>query len=949
MRRLHLFLAHLLQFLALVLTFLLLLLAHPGTLPLIVSRLPLPPQLSYRHIEGSLLYGITVTQPRYGKLFHAKRLTLRYNLFKLLSPVPRLALLELDAPVVDLTALPASSGDGNSSLNLPFTPVLERLIIRHADIRTQTRRFLGNLEADGLTWHGDDDIEVASLQAGIILKEGYLKAKGDYRKKHLRLHGRFRLSHALTQTLAKTLKTTPRQWGWRLAWHQNELTFSLTQPTPLRLAEDNLSIRIQKLKGVYHLTQNYADVTTRWQVTGPKGSTAIDQNLTITPDLAFATQAKMHLLAPLSLPFQTAWLELAGNKESLVGNISAGPLNLKIYGLNYNRFTLTADANLTPNLYGPYLPALASENTLALHADALIHTKPAPAVTADISLKGRATNLQLNTRYNDNRLLLIGQLNPRQPIGGFWQKLPAPFRHTAHLFVYLTPEQKNLNLIQKENLVTLFEQRKNLTGWANVGSLKLSLSGTANAGNLTLKAQTHILSIAELLRQTGLGDTPFDAELFATVNLKKEKTLRLGFDIRLPWYTLRGDAQTMHYGLQSRLNGYLKGHTLTLSRYDVAFDERRFIQRRPSRILLPDANTTAVRFAPFRFLDNGKVEGYFDTATQEANLRILGQNVHYRGAEGNLTFQPNIHLIKTAKKVDIEGTLNLLDGTVTYLPPRSNVATDSDIVIIQQIKEPSHTPSLYNIHITAQKPLRYLLRQPTLQADIAFIPDLTLWKESGKPLEILGMLTLPKGTIKAEDKAFTLRPSHLYFGGGWPINPYLDIHLFYPYEAMKFYVYVSHTLHDPVILFSSEPPMSQNDIMSYILFGSPADDAFKKNSNSTMGTMLLGLGIKKALGSTLGINLDTLNIIDNKNGGLGIEVGTRVAKNLKILYRNDSISSVILQYTLSPALRFDIDVKETGEEGINILYIKDFRGPKRLNYPPGVTPPEGAQTLRIFR
>jgi autotransporter translocation and assembly factor TamB len=216
--------------------------------------------------------------------------------------------------------------------------------------------------------------------------------------------------------------------------------------------------------------------------------------------------------------------------------------------------------------------------------------------------------------------------------------------------------------------------------------------------------------------------------------------------------------------------------------------------------------------------------------------------------------------------------------------------------------------------------------------EVAFRPDVTIWKEPFKTTVLLGIVLIDEGTIDVEDKHFVVEPSEIYFAGAYPPNPYLDLHILYELDFNRFNIYVSHTLTDPVFLFSSEPPMSQNDIMSYILFGTPADESFQGGGNpsNTVAAMLLGLGIKNAIGAATGIKFDTFNIINTDNGRFGVEIGKRIGKRFRIIYRNDTLSSFILQYTLSRSVRVEVDVKETGQ-GINILYVKDFRGPAALD------------------
>jgi autotransporter translocation and assembly factor TamB len=136
-------------------------------------------------------------------------------------------------------------------------------------------------------------------------------------------------------------------------------------------------------------------------------------------------------------------------------------------------------------------------------------------------------------------------------------------------------------------------------------------------------------------------------------------------------------------------------------------------------------------------------------------------------------------------------------------------------------------------------------------------------------------------------------------------------------------------MEDPVILFSSTPSLSQNDIMSYLIFGTPSSSAFEGGeelSGASAANLVLGIGLKKMISDTTGIKVDTLNILNSQNGGLGFEVGTQVSDRLRILLKNDVEFSAILQYKLNRWLRLDVDVKETGQ-GVRVIYVKDMRDP----------------------
>ena len=119
--------------------------------------------------------------------------------------------------------------------------------------------------------------------------------------------------------------------------------------------------------------------------------------------------------------------------------------------------------------------------------------------------------------------------------------------------------------------------------------------------------------------------------------------------------------------------------------------------------------------------------------------------------------------------------------------------------------------------------------------------------------------------------------------------------------------------------------MSQDDILSYILFGGTASSVFNTTGSSTtsLSSVLLGARLKEMLNKSTNLKIDTLNILTNQDGTLGYEIGTRFSKKIRVVYKNNEISSVILQYSLNKSLRIDVDIKETGQ-GVSIYYMKDF-------------------------
>lgn len=273
----------------------------------------------------------------------------------------------------------------------------------------------------------------------------------------------------------------------------------------------------------------------------------------------------------------------------------------------------------------------------------------------------------------------------------------------------------------------------------------------------------------------------------------------------------------------------------------------------------------------------------------------------------------------------LEGSVTVLDATVTYLPLQQFKVMDDDIVIIQDVRPPSTLNLSTNIHVTSATPIHYL----TKELDVRMNADLTLWRDPYGPMQILGMVQIPTGLAKTGGKLFEIEPSEIYFGGAVPLNPYLNLTIKHEVDYKKILIYITHTLDSPIFLFSSDPVMSQNDIMSYILFGTPANTALTGDkSTSTIRAdatnFMLGAGLKGLINGATKLQIDTMNILTTQQGGMGFEVGARVNKDLRVLYKNDTVSSVLVQYSVNRWLRLDADVHELGQ-GINAVYIMDFR------------------------
>ena len=876
----------------------------------------------YSRIEGTLFRGFNLYDVRYQKAFFARHIGVHYSILKLFSPIPTIDKISLSNAKVypDRFEFEESNMTKKSHLALPPI-VIQTIEIDRCDVYVPDR--IGfDMKVERLRWFRED-VDIPSFSTRIRSPYANGQFKGSFHEMHLRAEGDASLSIAYKKTAEKFLEKSPGPLPIELRIDSDGLIATTQLKTPVHLRDINLSVEEAKLDFNYLFKENYFNANAFYHVKTAAIDADINQSFLFTPSLAYATKLTGEISqATHPLPSHQFQADAAGDTDVVVADFYMGAFNIGLYSTDYRQFAMHAKAIPHRIDYIEHLPELFSNQTISMEANATMQVDPEPELKGIVQLDGNYSRSKSFVEMKPGSFLVRASVEPKNIEGGIWESVPPMFKSQIHAYIYYSKENKLLNMSTQKSYLTLFEKEKRVKGWANIGSLTLDVVGNIEPDDtVDLHFHTHIDSLYALMQELDIkSDVTVDAEVESRFSVRIADWLSLRYETDIPWYLVQPDSQTVYYGLDSKLIGGIDGEEITIDRYNIGYKERRFDQKRISYFHFDENfNFYIDRFA---ILDTGELRGSFDLKKMRGNLRFDGERMHYIGQEGNVTASAGIDANISVEQVNIEGEMELLEANITYMPKKEYTISDEDIVIIQDIREPSHTRKSLNIRIFSEQPLDY--RIPMIH--VRFKPDVTIWKDPYKSTTLLGIVRVVDGAIDVEEKHFTIRPSEIYFRGAYPVNPYLDLHLLYEIDFNRFNIYVSHTLADPVFLFSSEPPMNQNDIMSYILFGTPADESFQgsRSTSASVASMLLGFGIKSAIGSATGLRFDTFNILNTEGGGLGVEIGKRIGKRMRIIYRNDTLSSFIIQYTISRSVRLDIDVHETGQ-GINVLYIKDFR------------------------
>jgi translocation and assembly module TamB len=316
--------------------------------------------------------------------------------------------------------------------------------------------------------------------------------------------------------------------------------------------------------------------------------------------------------------------------------------------------------------------------------------------------------------------------------------------------------------------------------------------------------------------------------------------------------------------------------------------------------------------------DKIRVRGEYNLETLQGTLTLKSDGYALNNKDFALLLGLDLEIKLNQEKVDIEGDIDILDGTITYEIKGSGIVEDSDIVIIENMikeKESAFNNLKLYLKIKNRKPIRYIAED----INIELINQLSLLKNYNQKMLLTGVTTILKGYYQLEDKQFFFDESHLYFTGDLK-SPLLDIKANYEKDQYTVHIFISGTTDAPIVNFNSEPYLTQQEILSLILF----DGTGSSSGKGAEAYTILGGTFAKGLIRSLGIPVDHLLLGQDQNQQLSLEVGGKVSKNISILYiRKDGLNGAKVRIEHSKSFETDIIIQPPNTSSIEFLYKQD--------------------------
>ncbi len=896
--------------------------------------------ISYTKIEGRVWHGVTIYDLRYRDQLIGEKITVEWNLLSLIDQelhIRKLALESINLEGVTslvehlggATEESHASSESNSSLAIAI--VLEEGSISlapfvHSGVALEGVR----VEIKGVAY-AKEQLDVAQLTLGVESNLTDLHYQGRVRSNQLIGQLYLRPKESLFEQYALPIHAARiGEVMIELNASKSLLSATLdkqvmgvlslansTPDTPLSIDMDQLHSHL-----TYDINQTLLRADTTLRLTTPytqgvviNNHLSLDENLSyegrITLDRLRGIDSNFtRLLDGLTLTYQSRGEGIATTLKSqgLVGSFDADRLpNGQLHLATKEPLSLHELLVLPPEL---------NSSRVMVVVDAPICLEENSSHQATIALRSNLVMMDINVSYaKDLTLTATTRIPPNSLLKAYSPKLKWERLNPIESRVTLQDQEVNLTL-QSDMLRVASQYELNTTqlvGEIAFGSLRSRLSGSVAK---RLRMTTTTGSLSELMQSIQAlyplkeplkveGAVTLDTELIA-----KEKLL---VALRTPKITYQSGRKSTQVVEAVDIALEINGSTLTLPHYTLTTQKQTLFATKPSVVQLGEDNLT---IAPFWVNDALTITGSYAPKRAKGRFALVADRLPIEHELVKLKSAIDLTAVLDGNKTAIRGDITLLEGRLFYDLEKKSYASDSDILIVQEMSTKPKSSLMEGLSVAvtikSQTPLLY----KEGEVKVRLKPDLSLHKSEGAELMLLGSIELLKGGYYSfEQKRFLLNSSHLFFTGK-PANALIEASVDYRTVEHVITITVTGSATAPMIRFSAQPYLSKEEILSMILFDSTAGAG--TNSSEEMMRMMGGAMAKSAL-SNIGVKLDHLVLGE----GNSIEVGKRLTSKITIIYVNDTISSVKLKYDHNRNTQSIMSVSEPSQS-YDIVFRKDF-------------------------
>ncbi|MGH8502490.1 MAG: translocation/assembly module TamB domain-containing protein [Gammaproteobacteria bacterium] len=351
------------------------------------------------------------------------------------------------------------------------------------------------------------------------------------------------------------------------------------------------------------------------------------------------------------------------------------------------------------------------------------------------------------------------------------------------------------------------------------------------------------------------------------------------------------------------------------------------------------------------------VDGAFQFAgrnTPRAQISIEGQQfLAFNAMDARVFISPDVEVAARAGRVRVTGELHVPRANISPKKlPESAVAVSGDQVIVRPGEDEPQSGGVAGIQVFARvrlivgprvtdnigEQITDKLEEPPVYIEAFGLTagvegELLIIEQPGEPTRGTGRLNVVEGRYQAYGQDLIIETGRILFPGGPISEPGLDVRAIrgdLEDEDIVVGVEARGSLKRPKFQLFSEPPMSQQEQLSYLVLGR-APGAASGGESSLLAQAALALGLKggnylaENFGSRLGVDEIGLESSDTGTGDgeqASLVIGKYLSPKLYISYGIgllEPVSTVRLEYSITRSLEF-VTESSGAQTGGDVVY-----------------------------
>ena len=823
-----------------------------------------------------------------------------------------------------------SSKDSNSSashnsINIPTKYIVKNLKVNgdklsfNPFIINKTSIVAKNIEGD----INNSSIDSGELKVEVLSNWGDAKLSGKIKKSNYYAKGDYKVDEKLLKEysvplIAKNIK--PLVVDGRFGFEDLDINIKLSGKDILKSVKN-----IDILSSKNRLTYKYSSGNLEWSMNGDiksdyTGLAKLENRLIYSDKLKYSgkltPKKRLSFAKDLGNLFNNLSLSYAGDSNKIDLAFKTDQLKGILKSNRYSGGVLTI--NNTKAIKLSQLISLPKDYKNALISKLKVE---APINFNKIlplkgTLKANSNLINLNGKWSYDKIFsckLTSTIDRKSLIAKKFSNL----KLTALSPMSIELDNRNSSINSKLNSKLLTAtvdynlKNSNLNTTLSTGSLKLKAKGDIKNIDFDISSKSIKRALQDISKVYKIKNIPkIDGNIALKGKVSKANGVKLVAKSSKLIYKDKKKSTKLE---NITLNLLYLNNNINISSYKFKTAGYNFYANKSSLITI---NKNIVNIKKLWLNDSLLATGNYNTASSQGKLKIKASNLKIDKAEAKVTLAINTDVALNRDKTSISGKIVVIDGVIKKNLKNKSVAQNDDIIILQRKAAKENTDFAKNIKlnlkIETQKGIIYAQDGSYFKLK----PNLIITKNYRQLPSFKGYINIQRGGYYIlNGKKLILEKGKVVFKGK-STTPNINIVMHYHGREYDIRINLSGTPSRPVLYFTSNPPLTKDQILAYLLF----DDSTAAGTHSQEAMLsLIGGTIAKSFLGSIGIKIDHISIKEN-----GFSIGKSITKNITIYYKQDGEkASIKTRVDITKSIHTEIEVSEDSQNA-DIIFSKEY-------------------------